>query len=104
MTEKQAAGGGSPNPDFKRDPAIERTLLERALNVIEVVGNKLPDPAVLFFLLMIAVWIASAFLAQFTFSAIHPSTGEPIQVINQLSGGQMANFMVNMVSVFVNFA
>ncbi len=82
----------------------ERTWLERALNFIEVVGNKLPDPAVLFFLLMIAVWIASAFLAQFTFSAVHPSTGEPIQVINQLAGDQMANFMVNMVSVFVNFA
>ena len=82
----------------------ERTRLERVLNFIEVVGNKLPDPAVLFFLLMIAVWIASAFLAQFTFSAVHPSTGEPIQVINQLAGDQMANFMVNMVSVFVNFA
>ncbi|AKS41966.1 AbgT family transporter [Wenzhouxiangella marina] len=87
------------SPDNK-----QRSFLERSLNVIEVVGNKLPDPAVLFFLLMIAVWIASAFLAQFTFTAVHPSTGEPINVINQLSGDQLANFMVNMVSVFVNFA
>jgi len=82
----------------------ERTKLERALNFIEVVGNKLPDPAVLFFLLMIVVWIASAFLAQFTFSAVHPSTGEPLQVVNQLAGDQLVNFLVNMVSVFVNFA
>jgi len=78
--------------------------LNRALNFIEVVGNKLPDPAVLFFLLMVAAWIGSAILSQFTFDAIHPSTGEPIQVINQLSGDQMVNFLVNMVSVFVNFA
>ena len=78
--------------------------LNRALNFIEVVGNKLPDPAVLFFLLMIVVWGASAILAQFTFDAIHPSTGEPIQVVNQLAGDQMVNFLVNMVSVFVNFA
>jgi aminobenzoyl-glutamate transport protein len=78
--------------------------LNRALNFIEVVGNRLPDPAVLFFLLMIVAWIASALLAQFTFDAIHPSTGEPIQVVNQLSGDQMVNFLVNMVSVFVNFA
>lgn len=91
-------------PADSSDLAGNRTRLERALNFIEVVGNKLPDPAVLFFLLMIVVWIASAFLAQFTFSAVHPSTGEPLQVVNQLAGDQMVNFLVNMVSVFVNFA
>lgn len=102
--EGQASGASSPNPDLHKVLPGQRTMLERALNTIEVVGNKLPDPAVLFFLLMIAVWIASAFLAQFTFTSVHPSTGETISVINQLSGGQMANFLVNMVSVFVNFA
>ena len=82
----------------------KRTLMERALNVIEVVGNKLPDPAVLFFLLMIAVWIISALLAPVEFTAEHPQTGEPIQVVNQLSGTELANFMSNMVSVFTAFA
>jgi len=94
----------TPNPDLHTTSPGQRTLLERALNVIEVVGNKLPDPAVLFFLLMIAVWIGSAILAQFTFTSVHPTTGETISVINQLSGDQMANFLVNMVTVFVNFA
>ncbi len=91
----KAPGAGLP---------IQRTWLERSLNTIEVVGNKLPDPAVLFFMLMILVWILSAFLSQFEFSAVHPSTGDPIEVINQLGGDEMARFLVNMVSVFVNFA
>ncbi len=107
MNEKNNGGNtpaSSPNPDLHRVLPGERTLLERALNVIEVVGNKLPDPAVLFFLLMIIVWVLSAILAPIQFSAVHPSTGENIQIINQLSGSAMADFLVNMVSVFVNFA
>ena len=108
MSENQRSGSNtppsSPNPDLHKILPGERTWLERSLNVIEVVGNKLPDPAVLFFLLMVLVWVLSAVLAPVQFSAVHPSTGETISVINQLSGGQMANFLVNMVSVFVNFA
>jgi aminobenzoyl-glutamate transport protein len=108
MTENnnksQGVTGPSTNPDLHRVIPGQRTRLERVLNVIEVVGNKLPDPAVLFFMLMILVWVLSALLASVEFSAVHPSTGEAIQVINQLSGGQMANFLTNMVSVFVNFA
>ncbi len=107
MNEKNNGGtppGSSPNPELHKVLPGERTMLERALNVIEVVGNKLPDPAVLFFLLMVVVWVLSAILAPIQFNAVHPSTGETIQIINQLSGSAMADFLVNMVSVFVNFA
>ena len=96
--------GASPNPDLHKVLPGERTMLERALNVIEVVGNKLPDPAVLFFLLMIVVWVLSALLAPVQFAAEHPTTGDPIRIVNQLAGDEMANFLVNMVHVFVNFA
>lgn len=94
----------SPNPDLHKVLPGERTLLERALNVIEVVGNKLPDPAMLFFILMVVVWFLSAALAPVDFAAVHPSTGETIEIVNLLAGEQMAEFLVNMVSVFVNFA
>lgn len=108
MSEKnnqdQPHSDETPNPDLHKVLPGERTMLERALNVIEVVGNKLPDPAVLFFMLMIIVWILSAFLAPVEFGAVHPSTGETITIVNQLSGDQMADFLVNMVHVFVNFA
>jgi len=105
MSNEQGSGASaSPNPDLHKVLPGKRTWLERALNVIEVVGNKLPDPAVLFFLLMIVVWVLSAILAPIQFDAVHPSTGESITVVNQLAGDQMANFLVNMVHVFVNFA
>ena len=104
MNKQNKTPPTSPNPDLHRVLPGRRTWLERALGSIETVGNKLPDPAVLFFLLMIVVWVLSAVLAPIQFNAVHPSTGDTIQVINQLSGGQMANFLVNMVSVFVNFA
>src|SRR6056297_341072 len=103
MSEKDN-NSSSPNPDLHKVLPGKRTWLERSLGTIETVGNKLPDPAVLFFLLMLFVWVLSAVLAPIQFDAVHPSTGDVIQVVNQLSGDQMANFLVNMVQVFVNFA
>ena len=38
----------------------KKTLMDRFLNVVEVAGNKLPDPATLFILLAIIVLILSA--------------------------------------------
>jgi len=85
-------------------PAIQRTWLESALNGIERVGNRLPDPAVLFFLLLLFTWVLSWLLASVEFSAIHPQSGEPIRVINQLAGAELANFLSGMVRTFVMFA
>ena len=42
------------NPNAEAAP--RRTLVNRMLDAVERVGNKLPDPAVLFLLLMFAVW------------------------------------------------
>ena len=44
-------------------PAAPRGLLTRFLDGVERVGNKLPDPAVLFLGLMLLVWVLSALLA-----------------------------------------
>lgn len=84
--------------------ATSRNWLESALNGIERVGNRLPDPAVLFFLLLLFTWVLSWLLASVEFSAIHPQSGEPIRVINQLSGAEMASFLAGMVQTFVLFA
>jgi aminobenzoyl-glutamate transport protein len=90
--------------DRNGDAAPRRSALERALNAIEVVGNKLPDPAALFFLLLIATWILSWLLSGIHFNAVHPGTGEPILVTNQLSGAALAKFLTGMVSTFTSFA
>jgi aminobenzoyl-glutamate transport protein len=80
------------------------SLADRLLGAIERIGNKLPDPAILFFISIVIVWILSALLAPVQFTEINPASGSPIRVNNLLTGAAMANFMANMVSVFVNFA
>ena len=78
-------------------------LLTRALDWIEMVGNKLPDPAVLFLILMIAIWIVSWPMSSVEYSEIDPRSGEPIRVVNQLTGSSIARFMSSMVSTFTGF-
>lgn len=77
--------------------------LTRALDAIERAGNKLPDPAVLFVVMLGLTWIASSILAPVEFSERHPSTGEPIRVIDQLSGESLAQFLAEMVRTFTSF-
>ncbi len=85
-------------------PANESTgFINRTLGVIEYAGNKLPDPAVLFLLLLFATWGISYFVAPVEFSEINPRTGEPIRIINQLGGSALAEFMSNMVHTFTSF-
>jgi aminobenzoyl-glutamate transport protein len=78
--------------------------IDRSLASIERVGNKLPDPAILFLMLMIVVWVLSALLGSVEFSATHPATGDPIRVVNLLAGGEIAHFLSNMVTIFTSFA
>ncbi|MCG8649376.1 MAG: AbgT family transporter, partial [Pirellulales bacterium] len=79
-------------------------MIDRFLNLIEVAGNKLPDPAVLFLLLMVLVWLLSWPLSLIEFNAVHPMTDKPIVVANQVNGSGIANLLTSMVSTFVGFA
>ncbi|RUO65084.1 p-Aminobenzoyl-glutamate transporter family [Pseudidiomarina planktonica] len=78
--------------------------LNRMLDRVERVGNKLPDPAMMFFGLLLIVWVISFFLSGVTFDEVHPLTGEQISVVNLLSGTEMADFLANMVNTFMGFA
>jgi aminobenzoyl-glutamate transport protein len=80
------------------------SLVNKFLDVIERAGNKLPDPAILFFVLMLAIWALSALLSGFSFSEIDPRSGAPIIVNNLLQGDALANFLANMVTTFTSFA
>jgi len=77
--------------------------LQRSLDAIERAGNKLPDPAVLFALFMLAVWLISWALSGVQFSEIDPSTGKPIVIVDLLDGAAFTTFMGKMVSTFVSF-
>ena len=80
------------------------SLFNRFLNNIERTGNKLPDPAILFFYLMVFVWILSAILSPIDFGEVHPLTGAELSVNNLLTGSALANFFATMVGTFTSFA
>lgn len=82
----------------------KKSFLSRSLDTIERLGNKLPDPAILFFLLMILVWVLSALFSGMSFTEIDPRSGSPMQINNLLSGAALTTFMATMVSTFMNFA
>lgn len=92
--ENEAIQSENPNPSG---------FFERALNLIEKVGNKLPDPAALFLILLVVVWVVSAILSTMTFAEIDPRTGKALVINNQLSGAAIATFLSTMVTTFTSF-
>jgi len=92
------------HPDSRQPATAVARSSGRLLGAIETLGNRLPDPALLFLLLLLAVWVLSALLAPVEFTARHPATGAPIEVVNLLAGAELARFLTEMVSTFTSFA
>jgi p-aminobenzoyl-glutamate transporter AbgT len=93
---------------MENDPKISEDLkpsgfVDRALGLIETVGNKLPDPAALFLILLFVVWILSAILSTMTFAEIDPRSGKALVINNQMTGAAIAAFLSNLVTTFTSF-
>lgn len=73
-------------------------IVDRILGGIEAVGNRLPDPAVLFLLLLFATWAASAVLAPVEFTEIDPRSGEPLRIRNQLTATALTEFLAGRIN------
>ncbi|MCL2915287.1 AbgT family transporter [Shewanella corallii] len=86
------------------DSGQSKGAVTRILNSIETVGNKLPDPAVIFLGAMLIIWVLSAVFSQFQFDTIDPRTGEALVVHNLMTGDAFANFLSSMVTTFTGFA
>ena len=82
----------------------KKGFINKILNAIERIGNKLPDPAILFFILMVVIWVLSAIFSPYDFSEIDPTTGSPIQINNLLTSTALAEFLSGMVTTFTSFA
>ena len=67
-------------------PTMLRYFLERTMNAVERLGNRLPDPAALFVVLLLLVWIFSAVLASAHFDEVDPRTNQSIKINNLLYG------------------
>src|SRR5690625_2319427 len=88
----------------EKTPSEKKGFINKILNAIERIGNKLPDPAILFFLLMLVIWVLSAIFSPYDFSEIDPTTGSPIQINNLLTSTALAEFLSGMVTTFTSFA
>jgi p-aminobenzoyl-glutamate transporter AbgT len=60
-------------------------------------------PTLLFVGLLVITWITSWLLSYFDFGVADPRTGEPLQVVNQLSGAAMTSFLASMVKNLAHF-
>jgi aminobenzoyl-glutamate transport protein len=80
-----------------------RTLGARLLDLVERVGNKLPDPAVLFVLALLIVWIVSALLDGHRFELPSKDGAVTRQIESQVSGAAIAAFLSDMVKTFTGF-
>ena len=78
-------------------------LTGRTLAAVERLGNRLPDPAVLFIALLVIVWVLSWALSHVDFGLTDPRSGQPLTVVNQLSGPSIAAFFSSMVTNFAHF-
>ena len=77
-------GGFDPSRNVSVTPA-RSSLFQRFLNLIERIGNILPNPSTLFALLAGVVVLLSGWLSALGVAVTHPATGQPVPVINLLS-------------------
>lgn len=88
----------------------ETNIFNKILNLIELIGNKLPDPVTLFVLLSILTIIASFVLSKLNISAEYESVKNGISeivkvnVVNLLTKDSIADFLKNIVNNFTSFA
>lgn len=85
------------------ETTTKRGLMVRALDLVEWLGNKLPDPAVLFLIGLIGTWILSAYLAPMEFTEKIPGKDENVVVTNMMTLDKFADFLTGMVKEFTGF-
>jgi aminobenzoyl-glutamate transport protein len=89
--------------ESENDAPVRESLADRMLSGVERIGNKLPDPTVLFIALLGVVWLLSWLMSYMSFDVIDPRSGEAIVIVNQLTGSSITAFLTGMVTNFVTF-
>ncbi len=90
--------------DPRRPNPGRKSALDRFLDLVERIGNALPDPTTLFALLALAVVVISGIAAQFDLSVAHPTTGEPIEAVSLMSVEGLHRILTGLVTNFTSFA
>jgi len=81
-----------------------RSAVDRFLDVVERIGNALPDPTTLFAGLAVLVVLASGIAAQFDLAVTHPTTGKLIEPVSLLSVDGLHRILTGLVTNFTSFA
>ncbi|HLR04124.1 MAG TPA: AbgT family transporter [Virgibacillus sp.] len=82
----------------------KKSFFQRILDVIERIGNKLPDPFVLFVGLAVVVLFVSLIFSMFNASVTHPGTGEDEPIKNLLSADGLQFILDSFLDNFTGFA
>src|SRR5690625_7703861 len=82
----------------------KKGFFQRFLDIVEKVGNKLPDPFILFVILAVAMIIVSWIFSLFNASVVHPGTGEELDINNLISGEGLQFILTSMLDNFTGFA
>ena len=80
-----------------------RSFFQRFLNLVERLGNALPNPSTLFAALGVLVVLLSWVFSRMGLQVVHPATGQTIQVVNLLSVEGLQRFVTQLVPNFVGF-
>lgn len=78
-------------------------IVDRFLDGIEKAGNKIPDPIVLFIILMFAILFSSFVAGMLNVEAVNPATGEVVAAENLLSGEGLVRILTESIDNFSAF-
>lgn len=82
----------------------KKGFFQRFLDVVERVGNRLPDPFLLFVILAVLMIILSWIFSSFGASVVHPGTGEDLPIKNLVSAEGLEYILTSMLGNFTGFA
>lgn len=88
---------------MEKTKETKKGFLGKFLNAVERIGNKLPDPVVIFLILSGLVIIISAIVSSSGVTAIHPGTKEQVTVINLLSKEGFRKILSGLVNNFQGY-
>ena len=91
-------------PEENKVEVQKKNWLDRFLDWLERVCNKLPDSIILFIYLFFIMVVLGCILGLLGVQATNPATGAVVKVLNPISTDGLRYFVGNMVSNFTGFA
>lgn len=79
------------------------SFINRFLNIVEKVGNRLPDPSILFFLMCLGLAILTWLVSLFHITVKHPGTGDTITIKSILSKDGLTMILNDAIKNFSEF-